>query len=517
VTAARVFAALLLGAVTVFGFAPFAFAAVPIVTLMLLFALWQTADDPREAARLGFAFGMGLFGAGVSWVYVALNTFGGMPSVFAGIGTALFCAYLALFPGLAGWLATRFTAPSSWPRALAAAAAWTLADWLRGWLFSGFNWLAVGYAQMGGEIGVGPGPFAGYAPIGGLWLVTLAIAACAAALALALDRIAAADGRRALWLILGGVGIAGGGALLARAEWTTTIGEPLALSLVQGNVTQELKFDPEFLPRTYELYSELVDATRGRLIVLPESAFPAFDDEIPESVLRHIAEVASARNGDALVGLFTVDPPLAEGGLPRYHNTVISLGANPPQRYRKRHLVPFGETIPLDWIVGPVLQLVLSIPLASQARGDDDQPALIVAGQRIAVDICYEDAFGADIRPQAASATMLVNVTNDAWYGHSIGALQHNQIAAMRALETGRPMLRATNTGITSAIGHDGRELARLPWFTRGILELQIAGRLGLTPYVRWGDAPAVLLAALMLVLALAAARRLVRTTRAAD
>ena len=151
---------------------------------------------------------------------------------------------------------------------------------------------------------------------------------------------------------------------------------------------------------------------------------------------------------------------------------------------------------------------VLSIPLASQSSGDPEPPPLAIAGQKVAVNICYEDAFGADIRPEAAAATLLVNVTNDAWYGRSIAAEQHEQIAAMRALETGRPMLRATNTGITSAIAHDGREIARLPWFTRGILEVEITGRQGVTPYVRFGDAPVVALAVLLWILAVLAARR---------
>ena len=214
-----------------------------------------------------------------------------------------------------------------------------------------------------------------------------------------------------------------------------------------------------------------------------------------------------------LVGLFTLDPPLPGSDEPRYYNSVATIGTAQPQLYRKRHLVPFGETIPFDAVVGWFIRAVLAIPLASQSRGDAEQPPLAVAGQRVAVDICYEDAFGADIRAQAKDATLLVNVTNDAWYGRSLAAQQHDQIAAMRALETGRPLLRATNTGITSAIGHDGREFARLPWFTRGILEVEVTGRQGATPYVSFGDAPAAALGALVLAAAILAARRM-RTGR---
>src|SRR5262249_12794352 len=181
-------------------------------------------------------------------------------------------------------------------------------------------------------------------------------------------------------------------------------------------------------------------------------------------------------------------------------------GAAKTQIYRKRHLVPFGETIPFEPLVGWFIRQVLAIPIANQTAGDEIQPVFAIAGQKIAVDICYEDAFGADIRPQAKEATILVNVTNDAWYGRSIAALQHNQIAAMRALETGRPLLRATNTGITSAIGHDGREIARLPWFTQATLETEVAGRSGVTPFVAVGNGPVGGLA--LAVLALAARGR---------
>jgi apolipoprotein N-acyltransferase len=287
----------------------------------------------------------------------------------------------------------------------------------------------------------------------------------------------------------------------------------VTVSLLQGNVQQELKFDPQFRQANFDLYSDLVARARGRLVVLPESAFPMFADEVPDAVLRHLLRTARARDADVLVGLFTTEPPLPGGGI-RYYNSALALGASDAQLYRKRHLVPFGETIPADAVLGWFIRNVLSIPLANQTAGAADQPPLAIAGQSVAVNICYEDAFGDDIRSQAAAATILVNMTNDAWYGRSLAALQHNQIAAMRAKETGRPLLRATNTGITSVIDHRGREEARLPWFERGILEHEVAGRTGVTPYVRGGDAMAALLAAL--VVAAAAAWSRVRVSKSA-
>ena len=493
-------AALGAGAATVFGFAPFGLSALPAVTLALLFVLWQAAPSARAAAMLGFAFGLGLFGAGASWVFIALNTFGGMPWPLAALGTAGFCAFLALYPAGVGWLAVKWTVPESWPRALAAAAGWPLAEWARSVVFTGFPWLSLGYAALPGE---SVSPWAGYAPVGGVLMVTLAIALAAAALALMVAAIAAAARVRAVVLAGAIAALAAGGAALGRIEWTSPVGAPVSVSLVQGNVTQELKFDPDLRRTTFDLYAGLVSASHGRLVVLPESAFPVFAEEVPESVLLHVLDSVATRNGDALIGMFTVEPPLAPGGGLRYYNSVVSIGAARPQLYRKRHLVPFGETIPLEPVIGWFIRRVLSIPLASQAPGDPDPPVLEVAGQRVAVNICYEDAFGAEIRRQAGDATLLVNVTNDAWYGRSLAALQHNQIAAMRALETGRPLLRATNTGITSAIGHDGREIARLPWFTRGILEVEVTGREGATPYVRWGDAVANALAIALLLAAI--------------
>jgi apolipoprotein N-acyltransferase len=497
--------ALAAGAATVFGFAPFGLAGLPIVTLSLLVVLWQGAASARSAAATGFAFGLGLFGAGASWVFVALNTFGGMPLPVAALATAGFCAFLALYPAAAGWAAARWTMPGSWQRAVAAAAAWTFAEWARSVVFTGFPWLSLGYAALGEAV---RSPLAGYAPVGGAFLVTLAIAAVAASLALFVEALAAAARTRAA-LLLGVIAVVfAGGAALARVEWTVPSGAPVAVSLVQGNVTQDLKFDPDFRRTTFDLYLRLVGASRGRLVVLPESAFPVFADEVPEGVLQQVRNTMAARDGDALVGLFTVEPPLVPGDGLRYYNSVVSAGVHRPQLYRKRHLVPFGETIPLEPVVGWFIRSVLSIPLASQASGEPDPPALHVAGQRVAVNICYEDAFGAEIRRQAGDATLLVNVTNDAWYGRSLAAFQHQQIAAMRALETGRPLLRATNTGVTSAIAHDGREIARLPWFTRGILEVEVTGREGTTPYLRWGDAVANALALALYATAILRSRR---------
>jgi apolipoprotein N-acyltransferase len=490
------------GALSVLAFAPFGVSGLIFVTLAVLLWRWQHAASARDAALDGFAFGAGLFGAGSSWLTVALVNFGGMATWLAAIAIAMLTAYLALWPALAGYVAARFTPPGSAARLFVAAGAFAATEWTRSYLFTGFPWLALGYTQ------VPDGVLRGLAPIGGVYLVTLAIVLGAGFLAQFADAHAERLHRRVAWSIGGALALAVASGVLARVDWTTPAGDPLAISLVQGNVVQELKFDPSFRKATFDRYLSLVRQSRGRLVVLPESAFPVFSDEVPDEVLLTLIRTASARDGDVLLGLFTALPPAPGGDEPRYFNTVVALGTSPLQFYRKNHLVPFGETIPLKPLIGWFVRSVLAIPLADQARGGATQPPLEVADHRVAVDICYEDAFGRELIHAARDAEYLVNVTNDAWYGRSIAALQHNQIAAMRALEFGRPMLRATNTGITSAIGPDGRELARLPWFETGILEADIAGRTGLTPYMRVGDALALALCAILVVAPIAVAWR---------
>jgi len=495
------------GAGTVFGYAPFHLALLPLATLAALFWIWQGEVSPREAALAGFAFGVGIFGVGISWISVALETFSGVPPVVAFLGMLGLVVYLALYPALAGWAVARFSRASSALRLLAAAAAWTLSEYLRGTLLTGYGWLAIGYTQLLPAQGL---PLAGLAPVGGVYLVSFAVAACAAAVVYMVDGLSAAR-RRALPAGLVSIAVLfAAGTAVGRVEWTQPEGAPLAVSLVQGNIAQNLKFDPAYRGRTFAIYEQLVRAAKGRLVVLPESAFVTFLDEIPGDVLEEIANAGRERDGDVLVGLFTIEA--AESGDPnddpRIYNSVISLGTASPHLYRKHHLVPFGELIPLKPVFGWFINRVLNIPLADQAAGPVRQPPFAVAGQRVAVNICYEDVFGAELSGVAHDATLYINVTNDAWYGHSIGALQHNQIGAMRALEMGRPMLRATNTGITSAIAHDGRVLAQLPWFTQAILDVEIAGRSGVTPYVRWGDALVVALAGAALVIVAVMSRR---------
>jgi apolipoprotein N-acyltransferase len=483
--------ALLAGSSCVFGFAPFGIFPVPVLALAVLFALWQRANTPRNAAWLGFAFGLGLFGAGISWIYVALHDYGDMPMLLALPATALFVAFLALFTASAGYAQARFPVTKDLRTMLVMPAAWVSVEWLRGMIFTGFPWLTLGYAHSGS-------PLAGYAPLFGVYGVSLVAAVSAGLLASLYDagaghaRYKKHRGHGPLLQILLIAMIWSGGALLRTVHWTKPRGEPFSVALVQGNIAQNLKFNEDALAKTLDTYRRLVLQNNARLTMLPETALPMLRHEIPQDLIEQLRDHALKNHGDDLIGVFERD----HGS---YYNSVFSLGTGGEQYYRKHHLVPFGEFIPLRPLLGWFINGVLNIPMGDLARGGKMQAPLDVAGQHVAVDICYEDVFGEEIIRALPQATLLANFTDDAWYGHSYAAAQHNQMSQMRALETGRMMLRATNTGITSIIGADGRVLQQLPQHQEAVLLGTAQGYEGATPYVRWGNAAAWLLIILML------------------
>ncbi len=466
-------AAAALGAFCVFGFAPFDawFAVWPAPTLALagLFLLWRAAPNPRQAMWLGLAWGAAFFLCGVSWVYVSLSVFGGMAPPAAAAATLAFCFYLALFPALAGYVCRRFLVADSRPiaTALAFAGFWMLTEWLRGTLFTGFPWLVAGYSQSP------PSPLAGWAAVLGVYGVGFVVALIAALLALAWRRPVA-------WIVI--LFLLGGGALLRAMDWTQPLGAPLKVSLLQGNVPQSLKWDPRRLPLSIDTYVGLARAHPAPLLVLPETAIPLYFNEVPRDVLRSLTA-----NGDALIG---VAVSTTDGG---YTNGAVALTPQlAPRAYAKRHLVPFGEYPPpgFAWFFR-----FARIPMSDFTAGPPMQAPLEIAGQRIAPNICYEDLFGEELLASLPAATLLVNLSNTAWFGDSLAQPQHLQIARLRAIETGRVMLRATNTGMTAMVHPDGSIAAALPPFTTAALTVEAQGRSGLTPYARWGNALALLIA----------------------
>jgi apolipoprotein N-acyltransferase len=462
------FFALIAGALTVFAFDPVGLFPLAVAGYALLVYLWIAAT-PRRAFLAGFAFGLGLFGVGVSWIYISMTQFGGVPPLFAVIATAAFCAFLALFPAAAGWLQARIPAPDAVRACLLIPAALVLSEWLRSWILTGFPWLATGYSAAGW-------PLQGYAPLLGVFGVSFFV--------LSIAGMAWLLFRRTWFFAIGIVLLLGAGEILRLIDWTAPVGKPVPTALLQGNIPQDMKFLPERYGRTLETYGRLAEGTGAKLIVLPETALPRFLDQIDPAYLARLEAAAKRNGGDMLVGV-----PYRRGRS-EYYNSVLTLGAAPHQIYHKVHLVPFGEFVPPAF--GWTLRFT-QIPLADFSRGGAGQPPLDAAGLRVAVNVCYEDLFGDEIARRAADATILVNVSNVAWFGDSLAPAQHLQIARLRAIETGRMHLAATNTGITAAIDRDGRVLERLPQFAEGRLEVAAQGYSGATPYMRVLDWPIVL------------------------
>jgi apolipoprotein N-acyltransferase len=466
-------AALAGGALSVAGFAPVGAAPLPFLTLAGLLLLWQRASTPREAAWIGFAYGAGVFGVGVSWVYVSLHDFGMMPAPLAAIGTLAYCTILALYPAAVGWCLTQLRLGRVTSATAAFPALWTLFEWLRGWIFTGVSWLAFGYSQV-------DSPLAGFAPVVGVYGVSFVTALCAGLLVSVM--IGSRKTRLACGLALAFALALG--QLLKQIDWTSPQGASFKVALLQGNIPQDLKFQADRYASTLAIYKRLIEASQARLIVLPETAIPRFLDAVDPGYLKDIARIAAERNADVLVGV-----PIRDRDN-RYFNSVISVGASPSQRYDKSHLVPFGEFVPsgLSWMMK-----ALAMPLSDFSPGPARAKPLALAGQLVAPNICWEDAFGEEIIRQLPQATLLVNVSNVAWFGDSLAPAQHLQISRMRALETGRTMLRATNTGMTAIIDPRGRVVAKLPQFTEGILVGDVQGYVGASPYVRFGNIPIVL------------------------
>ncbi|HQP68075.1 MAG TPA: apolipoprotein N-acyltransferase [Quisquiliibacterium sp.] len=500
----RLPAAALLGALHALGFAPpLDHWLVPTVALALLLRLTGHVDRDapiRHTLLPGLCFGLGWFTVGLSWLHTSMHVYGGMPWPLAAAAVVLFAAYLALFPAAALAAARRLAGPDRAVLAHAAllAAAWGGAELLRGWLFTGFPWLAVGYAHV-------DGPLAGYAPLVGVHGIGML-----AVLLAALWAAAPAHWRLALPVT---VLVLACGAALRTQPFGVPQGDAVRVRLVQGNVPQQMKFDRVRALQAMEDYAALAEGGDAQLTVLPETAWTTPWSSTPPDIAARLLRTARPDGHALAIGmpLFEASGPdpmglPSPGAALRYTNSVALILPPSPAiaaRYDKQHLVPFGEFIPTGfaWFVR-----LMNIPLGEFARGRADQPPFTVAGQRFAFDVCYEDLFGDEIARTvrgadgAAGASVLVNVSNIAWFGDSHALPQHLAIARMRALETARPMLRATNTGVTAAIDHRGRVTARLPAYERGALDVQVQGTTGTTPYVRFGTlAPGALLLALLL------------------
>ncbi len=462
------------GAILPFAFAPYGQSYLAPVMLAILFFCWQQSPTPKNAAWLGYLFGLGQFGLGTWWVYISMHEFSGAGILPSSLLTLLFINVLAVFPALAGW-SSRWLCRGEmpvWQVILIIPSLWSISEILRGSVMNGFPWLEIGYSQS-------DTPLAGYAPVFGTYGVGWLTALTAVGIWLLFQLRAAAYRLVALLALIWIIGTG-----FKYIEWHRPAGEPFQATLLQGNIPQDLKWQPQTRRRILETY---LNMTRqhwdSKLIVWPETAVPAFLHQVRDTFLSALEKTAKQKGSDLLIGV-----PVLDQTSNRYYNAIISLGQTPGVYY-KRHLVPFGEYLPLRPVFGFVLDL-LQIPLSDFTAGTDDQPLLVAAGYPLAPTICYEDAFARDALTGLPEAAYMVNASNDAWFGDSIAPHQHLQMARMRALEGARFLLRATNTGITAVIGPDGKVRSQAAQFVRTSLTEEIIPLTGATPYVLWHDWP---------------------------
>lgn len=479
--------ALAAGALTTLSLAPFDIWPLALLSVGLLY-LGLREPAAKQAAGRGWCYGFGLFASGVSWVYVSIHDFGSAPPLLAGALTLGFVAGLALFFALLGWVWVRWLRQTNapLPDALAFAALWLALDALRGWILTGFPWLYVGYSQL-------EGPLAGLAPLGGVWLLSFVIA-LSAALLIQLPRLLARKAALGTALVM--LVVLWGGALgLGQHAWTNARGASISVAAMQGNVAQSLKWDPQKLEMQLLLYRDMTFRSRpADLIVWPETAVPILKDHA-EGYLGMMSRFAEDRQSALITGV-PVRQPNADGEL-RYYNGLTSTG-DAQGTYLKQKLVPFGEYVPLQDVLRGLIAF-FDLPMSDFARGEPGQPLLQAKGYQIAPFICYEVVYPEFAASLAAQSDILLTVSNDAWFGRSIGPLQHLQMAQMRALEAGRWMIRATNNGVTVLIDPYGRITERIPAFEQAVLYGEVTPMQGLTPYLQWRSWPLIVLCAALL------------------
>ncbi|ANN65694.1 apolipoprotein N-acyltransferase [Bordetella bronchialis] len=499
------------------------------VAMLAILARRQlAAPSLRQALRDGWVFHFACYALGLYWLYVSMHDYGGLSAPLAVAGVLALSGFIALFPAaggvLARWLAP-LTADAGPPRRLRAAIAFACGyialEWVRGTLWTGFPWLNIGYAHV-------DSPFAGWAPVLGVYGVAWLAAFAAAGLAVLWRPVdAPRDPRQGVAAALAIVAaLAGWG--MSRIEWSRPDGAPLRVRLVQGNIEQSQKFDPALMEKGLLQHMNQASMPPGpgepapQVIILPETVLPVFQDQLDPrawSVWRRIAE---ERNATIVMGV-----PLHRvvDGRDRYTNSAVAFDGSTSvealrtgevaMRYDKQHLVPWGEFVPpgFHWFVR-----LLDIPLGDFDRGDVRQAPFDIDGQRLALNICYEDLFGEELLPAirpapdgAPGASILVNISNLGWFGDTWALRQHLQIGRMRTLETARPMLAATNTGLTASIAPDGRVLAEAPPMRMTALPVTVQGMAGLTPYVRTGNSVIMGLVAFGLLALVATRRRTVQ------
>lgn len=482
--------AFLAGVLLTLACAPFYVFPLALVSAAGLLALWLEVS-PRKAFQRGFFYGFGLFSSGVYWVYISMHTYADLPMLAAGFLTVLFISCLACFPATQGWLLNRYFPKTNLAKVLCAfPAIWVLIEWVRSWLFSGFPWLFIGYSQT-------YSPLKGFAPLLSIYGVSLAtvLSAALAVNAFLYFRKKALRAGYLNLLLLSLIWTLGG--LLNLIPWTKPEGQPFQVSLIQANIPQQLKWLPEQVAPTLLQYKNLSEQHwDSQVVIWPEAAIPApledvigFVDEMSDTARKHHSQL--------IAGV-----PVKNIHNDRYFNAIISVGYQGTGYYLKHRLVPFGEFVPMEQWLGRIFDL-LNVPMSDFTPDHGfPEPLVLQNGIKMLAFICYEIAFPEQVLHTLKDVGLLLTVTNDAWFGHSIAQAQHLQMAQMRAIETGRPVLFASNNGITAVISHQGNLLSAAPPFETYVLTSTIQAYTGKTPWQRYAMDPLLLILLSLLIVA---------------
>lgn len=476
--------ALIAGALTPFAFAPVGFYPLAVLSPAVLLALWSNAA-PSRAFTQGLLFGIGSFGVGVSWVFISIHEFGNTAVPLAALLTFLFVILLALFTALQGYLSRRFFTVNPLTIGFVFPASWVLMEWIRGWIFSGFPWNLMGYSQINS-------PLAGYIPLIGEYGVSFLVVLSSALLVM-FFRLGPYRKAIAIALLL----IWSSGIGLNKLEWTQPKNaKQYSAALVQGNVPQELKWNPNYLHDTLKTYLQLTRLHWDKdIIVWPESAIPTAYQYVT-NFLEALNTEAKATNTAVIVGIPMQHQYHFED---HFYNALVVLGAG-SGIYFKRHLVPFGEYLPLKDLLRGLIAF-FNIPMSDFIPGKMAQDNLKIMDLWVAPYICYEIAYAEVVRHNLPQAELLVTTSNDSWFGNSMAPWQHLEIGQFRALQTGRYMLFASNSGVTAIIDPKGRVIAMIPQFKEAVLSGKVQAMIGATPWVKIGTMPVIILLLVGLIL----------------
>lgn len=462
-------AALLAGAILPLAFAPFGFYLIAEIAIVLLLLTWSTTTSPKTAFWHGWLFGSTFFGCGIYWVYISIHNFGNAPVILAILILALLIAFLALYPAIQGYILNSLYPQNDWRKfILVFPITWVILEWMRGWVLSGFPWLFLGYSHIDTSL-------RGFATIFGVYGVSFAVAQTAGLIVCMFfyrNKIKLLSILTLSIILLWSAGYG-----LIKIKWTKQIGAPIQVSLIQGNIPLEQKWDNNELVTILNSYFTLTTQNlSSKIIVWPEAAIPTFLEQIP-SYLKLLSKTAKQHNTTILTGI-----PFYNKENNNYYNGILALGTN-TGHYYKRHLVPFGEYLPLRFMLS-WLHNYLTIPMSGFSIGTKHQPDLLIRDIPIAPFVCYEIAYAGLVLDYLPRAGVLVTVCDDSWFGESIAAAQHLEIARMRSLEVGRYQLLCSNTGITAIIDANGKIAAQLPTFKQAVLTANIQLLSGATPWV---------------------------------